>query len=137
MAVLLTWEGKCSRRRAIGNCPEGSTQNERGQVICRTFRSKKFALKVRRHFHTSSAFQNNRPFSAEKRCDEFPFVLWHLPHRERHEPRRFWPSQTLKAKIDHWGRFRRTLRAITTYCKENLLVNALECERLLPSNMST
>src|SRR2546421_3687513 len=35
---------------------EGSTQNERRQVICRTFRSKEFALKVRHHFHTLEHF---------------------------------------------------------------------------------
>ena len=70
-----------------GNWPEGSTQNERGQVMCRTFRSKKFVLKVRHHFHTLEYFIITDHFSAEKMYDEFPFVRWHLLSLERHEPR--------------------------------------------------
>ena len=71
--------------------------------MCRTFRSKKFALKVRHHFHALEHFIIAGHFSAEKMYDEFPFVPWHLPPMERHEPRGFWLDRTLKANFDHWG----------------------------------
>ena len=57
------------------------------QVMCRTFWSKKFVLKVRHHFHTLEHFIITDHFSAEKMYDEFPFVRWHLLSLERHEPR--------------------------------------------------
>src|SRR5947199_8894621 len=91
-----------------GNWAECSTQNERRQVWCRTFRSKKIALNVRHHFHTLEYFIITVHFSAEKMYDEFPFVLRHLPPLEWHEPRRFLLARTLKAKFDHWSEFRRT-----------------------------
>ena len=64
---------------------------------------KKFALNVRHHFHTLEYFIIKVHFSAEKMYDEFPFVHWHLPPLERHEPRRFLLARTLKAKFEDWG----------------------------------
>src|SRR5260370_26731662 len=81
-------------------------------------------------FPRPGSFHNNRPFSAEKMYDEFPFVPWHLPPRERYEPRRFWLDRTLNAKFDHRGEFRRTFSAITI---QVLLVNDPTCEQLWPS----
>jgi len=85
----------------LGNWPECSTQNERRQVWCRTFRSKKFALNVRHHFHAWEYFIIKAYFSVKKMYDEFPFVPWPLPPLERHERRKFLLVRTLKAKFDH------------------------------------
>jgi hypothetical protein len=66
---------------------------------------KKISVEGSTPFPLSGAFHNNRIFSAEKMYDEFPFVLWNLPPRERYKPWGFWLDRTLKAKSDLWGRF--------------------------------
>jgi len=43
----------------------------------------------------------------------FPFVLWHIPLRERYEPRRFCLVRSFGLIFDDWGWFRRTFSPIT------------------------
>ena len=67
---------------------------------------------------------------------EFSSVVSQSPLWERYELNGLWFVQTLKAQFEPSGRFRRTFRSFTTIRQARQLVNALECERVSPSNAS-
>ena len=80
---------QCRSPFRVGKQAEGSTKNERGRPVCRTFTQILSLAKVRHNFHTLTHFITTGHVSMEKMLYRFPFIPWHIPPRERYESLKF------------------------------------------------